>query len=74
MKWDLTYLFPTDADFEKAYQGAFAIVQTLPAYKSHLHEEAKFKAYFLAQKEVTKLGYRAYQYASLKSDLNKKDQ
>jgi len=74
MKWDLTYLFPTEADFEAAYQETSATIQTLSAYKGLLNQEAKFKEYFLTQKHVLKLGYRAYQYASLSSDLNKKNQ
>jgi len=74
MNWDLTYLFPTDHDFETAYEQTIALIQKLPAYQGHLKEEARFKEYFLMQKEITKIGYRAYQYASLKSDLNKKNQ
>jgi oligoendopeptidase F len=74
MKWDLTYLFPTLEAWEKAFQETTDIIKTLPAYQGHLHDEAKFKEYYLSQKAITKIGYRVYQYASLKSDLNKKDQ
>jgi len=74
MKWDLTYLFATLEAWEKAFQETTDIIKTLPAYKGHLQEDAKFKEYYLAQKAITKIGYRVYQYASLKSDLNKKDQ
>jgi oligoendopeptidase F len=74
MNWDLTYLFPTVEEFEKACQETMEIIKKFPAYQGHLHEEEKFKEYFLLQKQVTKVGFRAYQYSSLKSDLNKKDQ
>lgn len=74
MNWDLSYLFPTVEAWEKAFQELQALIQKLPAHKGHLNEEGHFKEYYLTQKAITKLGYRVYQYSSLKSDLNKKDQ
>jgi oligoendopeptidase F len=74
MKWDLTYLFPTPEAWEKAFQEVQALIQSLPAFQGHLGEESRFVEYYRTQKEITKKGYRVYQYASLKSDLNKKDQ
>ncbi|HOW37935.1 MAG TPA: oligoendopeptidase F [Bacillota bacterium] len=74
MKWDLTYLFPTHEAWEKAFQEIQSLIQSLPAFQGHLGEESRFVEYYRTQKEITKKGYRVYQYASLKSDLNKKDQ
>ncbi|MBU0997169.1 MAG: oligoendopeptidase F [Firmicutes bacterium] len=73
MKWDLTYLFINDEAFESAYQEALKIIEQLSTYKGKLKEEKTFKEYFLLQKQFEKTGLRAYQYAHLKSDLNKKD-
>ncbi len=73
MKWDLTYLFKTQEDFDQALQTTMGIIDKLATYKGQLHLEEKFVEYYLLQKKLTEVGLRAYQYASLKSDLNKKD-
>jgi oligoendopeptidase F len=73
MNWDLTYLFPTLDAFEEAYQSTLEVIKVLATYKGQLKDEAKFVAYFSLQKEIQTKGYRAYQYASLLSDLNKKN-
>lgn len=73
MKWDLTYLFPTIEAYEDAYKQTLSIIEALATYKGKLHNEEEFKQYFTLQKEFQKIGLRVYQYAMLKSDLNKKD-
>ncbi len=73
MKWDLTYLFNNDQAFEDAYKLSLQIIEKLATFKGKLNDEKSFKEYFLTQKEFEKTGLRAYQYAHLKSDLNKKD-
>lgn len=73
MKWDLTYLFPNDEAFEEAYLASLDVIAKLATYKGTLHQEDKFTEYFLLQKEFEKTGLKAFQYAHLKSDLNKKD-
>ncbi|MBN2503787.1 MAG: oligoendopeptidase F [Bacilli bacterium] len=73
MKWDLTYLFPDLAAYEKAYQETVAIIDRLKTFKGKLGDETQFKTYFLLQKELQKTGYRAYQYVHLLSDLDKKN-
>ena len=73
MKWDLTYLFATQAAFEKAYKQSLSIIQKLGTYKGKLSDPALFREYFLLQIDLNKVGLRVFQYASLKSDLNKKD-
>jgi len=73
MKWDLSYLFPSLEAYEKGYKETLAIIQSLATFKGKLHIEEKFKEYFALQKEFQKIGLRVYQYAMLKSDLNKKD-
>jgi len=73
MKWDLTYLFSDQQSFEKGLSETMAIINKLGTFKGQLGDEKKFLEYFMLQKQLTKIGMRAYQYASLKSDLNKKD-
>jgi oligoendopeptidase F len=73
MKWDLTYLFSDQQSFEKGLSETMAIINKLGSFKGQLGDETKFLEYFMLQKQLTKIGMRAYQYASLKSDLNKKD-
>lgn len=73
MKWDLTYLFPTLNDFEKNYQETLKIIEKLGTFKGKLNNKASFKEYFLLIKKFQKVGLKVYQYASLLSDLNKKN-
>jgi len=73
MKWDLTYLFQNLEDFEKAYQNTLETIEKLSSFKGKLGNEKDFIKYFELQKEIQTTGLRAYQYASLLSDLNKKD-
>jgi len=73
MKWDLTYLYANDADWQSAYEQASKLITQLGSFKGKLGDSKAFKQYFLLQKEFEKVGLRVYQYASLKSDLNKKD-
>lgn len=73
MKWDLTYLFKSLEDFEKGYQETEKIIEKLATYKGKLNDFSNFKEFFLLQKDFEKQGLRTYQYASLLSDLNKKN-
>ncbi len=73
MKWDLTYLFKSLEDFEKSYQETREIIDKLATFKGKLHNKADFKEFLLLQKKFDKVGLRVYQYASLLSDLNKKN-
>ncbi|MCK7487269.1 MAG: hypothetical protein MZU97_18500 [Bacillus subtilis] len=73
MNWDLSYLFPTLDAFEEAYQRTLVVIKQLASFKGQLSDETKFVAYFNLQKEIQTKGLRAYQYANLLSDLNKKN-
>ncbi|MDD3957405.1 MAG: hypothetical protein PHO96_00790, partial [Candidatus Izemoplasmatales bacterium] len=73
MKWDLSYLFETDEAYQKALQETKEKIAKLGTYKGKLSSENTFVEYFSLQKELQKVGYRVYLYASLSSDLNKKD-
>ena len=73
MKWDLTYLFETEEDFLKSIDKMQEYVNTLASYKGKLHEEESFVEYAIISRDFEEALGRTYQYASLKSDLNKKD-
>ena len=73
MNWDLTYLYPTIKDWDEGYNKTVKLVEKLHAFKGELGEFESFKEYFLLQLEFSDVGLRTYQYASLLSDLNKKD-
>jgi len=73
MKWDLTYLFATQADYERGYQESLDIIRRLGTYKGKLSDDSQFRDYFKLQMRLNQIGLRVYQFASLKSDLNKKD-
>lgn len=73
MNWDLTYHFKTTADFEEALKKVTQMVEEFSQFKGQLHEEDVFVKYCLLTKEFETEVSKVYQYASLKSDLNKKD-
>lgn len=73
MKWDLTYLFPTLKDWEDGYNKTVKIIEQLATYKGKLGDFSSFKEYFSLQKDIQNVGLKTYQYASLLSDLDKKN-
>ena len=73
MKWDLTYLYKTPEDFEKAFEEIKGYIAPLASYQGKLNDEKSFVDFLLLSDEVElKLG-RLFQYVALKGDLNKKD-
>ena len=72
-QWDLTYLYASEDLFEKD----LALIQSYPAkilsFKNKLGDEKSFVESCLLELEIEKVLGRAYQYASLRSDLNKKN-
>jgi oligoendopeptidase F len=73
MKWDLTYHFKNDQAFEKDFNKTSKLIEKMASYKGKLGDEKDFLEFFQLQKDFQKIGLRVYQYASLSSDLNKKD-
>ncbi len=71
--WDLSYFYKNDEEFARDFDSLGEYLPRLGAYKGSLSDEAKLKEYFLLSEELEKKLFRVYQYASLKSDLNKKD-
>jgi len=73
MKWDLTYHFKNKEEFEEALANVNQMVEGFKEYEGKLHEEDQFVKYCLTMKKFEEDASRVYQYASLKSDLDKKD-
>ena len=73
VNWDLTYLFKDRNEFLLELEGLKSIILTLKDYQGKLANEEKLKDFLYLQLELEcKIG-KAYMYAHLKSDLNKKD-
>ena len=73
MKWDLTYLFEKEEDFEAGLNNLNSYIEKLKSLQGHLGEEESFVEYVEVSRDFEEALGRVYQYASLRSDLNKKD-
>jgi len=73
MKWDLTKLFNTLEDWEKAYNSVEKTIEEMGSYKGKLSDFNTFVEYYKLQKQLGIDFIKVYQYAALTSDLNKKD-
>jgi oligoendopeptidase F len=73
MKWDLTYLFKDLDAFNEGYKETVETIEKLAEFKGKLSDEKQFLKFFELQKVIQETGLKVYQYASLSSDLNKKD-
>lgn len=72
MKWNLTYLFESQEAYNKAFEELLPYLKRFAEYQGKLENEENFKSFFLLTEEFEEKLCRVYQYASLKSDLNKK--
>ena len=73
MKWDLTYHYKTKEEFEKEFEEVQKLIEQLPSYQGKLGNFESFKEYYKIVEQIEIKGSKVYQYASLTSDLNKKD-
>ncbi len=73
MKWNLENLYKDINEWKKDFETMQDVLKTLPEYQGTLHEFEQFRKYYLVQKDVAIMLNKLYQYASLKSDLNRKD-
>ncbi len=73
MDWNLQKLFADDEAWEKDFQKSKAVLDEIDAYEGNLSSFEVFREYFERQREVTVVLERLYQYAQLKSDLDKKN-
>lgn len=73
MKWNLKNLYENDAAWTKDYERIEAIIEAIPQYKGKLNQFDQFKAYYTLLDELSYKAHKMYQYAALKSDLNRKN-
>lgn len=73
MNWDLTYLYKTKEDWQKAFEDCKTYISKFAGYKGKLNNKDDAIAYLKLQLEFNEKLERVYLYAHLKSDLNKKD-
>ena len=73
MNWNLEVLYPTVKDWDQAFSDFNQRLEAIASYEGRLGEPEAFKDYLLHQKETIITAHKLYQYAALKSDLNKKD-
>ncbi len=73
MKWNLNYLYENEEKFNEALKELEHYPSQLASYQGKLKNEADFVSYMLLSDKVDEILCRVFQYAHLKSDLNKKD-
>ncbi len=73
MNWDLTYLYKTQEEWQQALDKCMTYIPKFAAFQGKLGNKEDFISYLKLELEVEELLERVYQYASLKSDLNKKN-
>ena len=73
MKWDLTKLYSSLKEWQKAFDTTEEIIEKMSLYKGKLSEYNHFLEYYKLQHELSIIFVKVYQYAALTSDLNKKD-
>ncbi len=73
MNWNLTYHFKNQEEFEEAFNNAQSMVNEFATFQGKLGIESEFVRYCKLMKKFEEDASKVYQYASLKSDLNKKD-
>lgn len=73
MNWDLTYHFKNNEEFENALIEVNNLVPKFKEFEGKLHIEENFVNYLKLVREFEIKVSKVYQYASLKSDLNKKN-
>ena len=73
MRWNLTKLYTTLEDWEKAARELEETIEKLGDFQGKLNDFETFKEYYTIQKQLGIDFIKVYQYAALTSDLNKKN-
>lgn len=72
MKWKLENLYESVRAWEKDVEALQSILNEIPKFKGKLGDFETFKTYYTNQRDVAVKAHKLYQYAALKSDLNKR--
>ncbi len=73
MEWNLKHLYENLDSWKEEYEVVEQIIAELPKYQGKLDDFDTFKDYYKTQRDLAVKLHKLYQYASLKSDLNKKN-
>jgi oligoendopeptidase F len=73
MNWDLTKLYKSLEEWENDYQRIGEIINKMSTFQGKLNNFKDFKEYYSLQKEIGTRFLKAYQYAALNSDLDKRN-
>jgi len=73
MKWNLKNLYPTIKDWENDYEKLEEMTKRMGSFQGKLGNYENFLAYFNLQKKLSEIHIKVHIYASLLSDLNKKN-
>ncbi len=73
MNWDLTKLCKDDNEFELKVSKLKEMIDKLGTYKGKLSEEKSFEEYYLLLKEFNIIAAPVYMYASMLSDLDRRN-
>ena len=71
--WDLTILYSNEADFDADLEAFKALGPKAASFQGKLNDEEAFANYLRLDKKATELLVKLYYFASMRSDLNKKD-
>ena len=72
-KWNLSYLVKSEEEFRERLADANTYIEKLASYQGKLSSQKNFAEFQNLSLEFTKKFYPLYQFASLRSDLNKKN-
>ena len=70
-KWDLTYFYKTEEEFERDLQRFQELSKQSAAYEGQLGDEEKLHEYLLLEKQANMVLTKLYYFASMRSDLDK---
>ena len=73
MNWNLEYLYKSHEEFLKDFESVKNLCDKFKNYQGKLADEKMFIEYYSMQIELEEKLGKVYEYAALKSDLNKKD-
>ncbi len=73
MKWKLENLYASLEAWQHDFDFVKDTVNQAPTFKGKLHEFDSFTRYFNLQRDISVKAHKLYQYAALKSDLNRKN-
>lgn len=73
MNWNFDYLFKTESDYESLLNNVKERIANVSSYSNKLGEEELLHEFLVNQVSLERDLLKCYQYASLKSEQNKKD-